>query len=162
MSDHRDSEPKDVLSFGPFSLFVAERLLKKGDEPIPLGGRALDILIALAERPGEIVTRHALISTVWPDVTVEEANLRFKWLPSGRRLVTGETALGTYQIFPVGVIVLLRRSHARAPSNWFRSPGLPPQNELKSFRRDQRGWSAVMTPLERWRSNFRSGASSVS
>jgi len=32
MSDHRDSEPKDVLSFGPFSLFVAERLLKKGDE----------------------------------------------------------------------------------------------------------------------------------
>jgi predicted ATPase/DNA-binding winged helix-turn-helix (wHTH) protein len=78
MSDHRDSEPKDVLSFGPFSLFVAERLLKKGDEPIPLGGRALDILIALAERPGEIVTRHALISTVWPDVTVEEANLRFQ------------------------------------------------------------------------------------
>ena len=44
MSDHRDSEPKDVLSFGPFSLFAAERLLKKGDEPIPLGGRALDIL----------------------------------------------------------------------------------------------------------------------
>jgi hypothetical protein len=30
MSDHRDSEPNDVLSFGPFSLFVAERLLKKG------------------------------------------------------------------------------------------------------------------------------------
>jgi DNA-binding winged helix-turn-helix (wHTH) protein len=78
MSDHRNPEPKDVLSFGPFSLFVAARLLKKGDEPIPLGGRALDILIALAERPGEIVTRHALISTVWPDVTVEEANLRFQ------------------------------------------------------------------------------------
>src|SRR6266403_354714 len=78
MSDHRDSEPKDVLSFGPFSLFAVERLLKKGDEPVPLGGRALDILIALAERPGEIVTRHALISTVWPDVTVEEANLRFQ------------------------------------------------------------------------------------
>ena len=78
MSDHRDSEPKDVLSFGPFSLFVAERLLKKGGEPIPLGGRALDILIALAERPGEVVTRKDLISTVWPDVTVEEANLRFQ------------------------------------------------------------------------------------
>src|SRR6202045_3037222 len=78
MSDHRNPEPKDVLSFGPFSLFGAERLLKKGDEPVPLGGRALDILIALAERAGEIVTRHALISTVWPDVTVEEANLRFQ------------------------------------------------------------------------------------
>src|ERR1700726_2321417 len=78
MSDHRNPEPKDVLSFGPFSLFAVERLLKKGDEPIPLGGRALDILIALAERPGEVVARKDLISTVWPDVTVEEANLRFQ------------------------------------------------------------------------------------
>src|SRR3984893_12997696 len=78
MSDHRNPEPKDVLSFGPFSLFAAERLLKKGDEPIRLRGRALDILIALAERPGEVVTRKDLISTVWPDVTVEEANLRFQ------------------------------------------------------------------------------------
>src|SRR6266403_800434 len=89
MSDHRDSEPKDVLSFGPFSLFAVERLLKKGDDPIPLGGRALDILIALAERPGEIVTRHALISTVWPDVTVEEANLRFQMAALRRALGDG-------------------------------------------------------------------------
>src|SRR6201986_1212822 len=78
MSDHSDPEPKDVLSFGPFSLFAAERLLKKGDEPVPLGGRALDILIALAERAGEVVTRKELISTVWPEGTVEEANLRFQ------------------------------------------------------------------------------------
>src|ERR1700692_4940959 len=78
VNDHRNPQLQDALSFGPFSLFAVERLLKKGDEPIPLGGRALDILIALAERPGEIVTRHALISTVWPDVTVEEANLRFQ------------------------------------------------------------------------------------
>src|ERR1700730_14341750 len=78
MSDHRDSEPKDVLSFGPFSLFVAERLLKKGDEPMPLGGRALDILIALTEQAGEVVSHKKLISSVWPDVTVEEANLRFQ------------------------------------------------------------------------------------
>src|ERR1700739_1621024 len=78
MNDRRNSQPKDVLSFGPFSLFAAERLLKKADEPIPLGGRALDILIALAERPGEVVTHKVLISTVWPDVTVEETNLRFQ------------------------------------------------------------------------------------
>src|SRR6201996_1122859 len=78
MSDHRNPEPKDVLSFGPFSLFAAERLLKKGDEPVPLGGRALDILIALAERAGQVVTHNELISTAWPGVTVEEANLRFQ------------------------------------------------------------------------------------
>ena len=78
MNDRRNSQTNDVLSFGPFSLFVAERLLKRADEPIPLGGRALDILIALAERAGEVVTHKELISSVWPDVTVEEANLRFQ------------------------------------------------------------------------------------
>jgi len=78
MSYHRNPEPKDVLSFGPFSLFAAERLLKKEDEPVALGDRALDILIALAERAGEVVTHKELISTVWPDVAVEEANLRFQ------------------------------------------------------------------------------------
>jgi DNA-binding winged helix-turn-helix (wHTH) protein len=74
MNDHRNL--KDVLSFGPFSLFAAGRLLKKPDEPVPLGGRVLDVLIALAERAGEVVPHKELISTVWPDVTVEDANLR--------------------------------------------------------------------------------------
>ena len=50
--------PKDVLSFGPFSLSAAERLLRKAGEPIPLGGRAFDILIALAERAGQVVTHN--------------------------------------------------------------------------------------------------------
>jgi predicted ATPase/DNA-binding winged helix-turn-helix (wHTH) protein len=76
MNDRDDPQPKDVLSFGPFSLLIAERLLRKADEPIPLGGRALDILIALAGRAGEVVTHQELISTAWPDVTVEDANLR--------------------------------------------------------------------------------------
>jgi predicted ATPase/DNA-binding winged helix-turn-helix (wHTH) protein len=76
MSDRRSSHPKDVFFFDPFSLFAAERLLKKADEPIPLGGRALDILIALAERAGEVVPHQELISTVWPGVTVENVNLR--------------------------------------------------------------------------------------
>src|ERR1700723_865176 len=78
MNDHRNSRPKDVLSFGPFSLFVAERLLKKADDPIPLGDRALDLLIALAERVGEVVTHKELISAAWPTVTVEKANLRYQ------------------------------------------------------------------------------------
>jgi predicted ATPase/DNA-binding winged helix-turn-helix (wHTH) protein len=66
----------DVASFGLFRLFAVERQLKKGDAPVQLGGRALDTLIALVERAGEIVTQKELISRVWPDVTVEETNLR--------------------------------------------------------------------------------------
>ena len=73
--DGEGSSTHGAVSFGPFRLFAAERQLKKGDEPLHLGGRALDTLIALVERAGEVVTQRELISRVWPDVTVEEANL---------------------------------------------------------------------------------------
>jgi DNA-binding winged helix-turn-helix (wHTH) protein len=76
MVDGSGSQATSVISFGPFRLYADERLLKKGDETLVVGGRALDILIALVERAGEVVTRKELISRVWPDVTVEEANLR--------------------------------------------------------------------------------------
>jgi predicted ATPase/DNA-binding winged helix-turn-helix (wHTH) protein len=65
-----------VVSFGPFRLFVRERQLNKDGEPLQLGGRALDTLIALVNRAGQVVTQKELIARVWPDVTVEEANLR--------------------------------------------------------------------------------------
>src|SRR6267142_3601755 len=65
-----------VASFGPFRLIEAERLLMKEDGPVSVGGRALDILIVLIERAGDVVCRRELIDRVWPDVIVEEANLR--------------------------------------------------------------------------------------
>jgi predicted ATPase/DNA-binding winged helix-turn-helix (wHTH) protein len=74
--DGGSSLTRGVVSFGPFRLFAVERQLQKGDEALPLGGRALDTLIALVERAGEVVTQGELISRVWPEVTVEEANLR--------------------------------------------------------------------------------------
>src|SRR5258707_8470686 len=76
MGDRENLPTDNVDSFGPFRLFAAERLLEKADQPLQLGGRALDILITLVERAGEVVTRKELISRVWPGVIVEEANLR--------------------------------------------------------------------------------------
>jgi predicted ATPase/DNA-binding winged helix-turn-helix (wHTH) protein len=88
MDDRDNQRPDHIVSFGPFRLFAAERLLKKGDEPVLLGGRSLDVLITLVERAGEVVTRKELISHVWPDVTVEEANLRVQ--VNGLRKALGE------------------------------------------------------------------------
>jgi predicted ATPase/DNA-binding winged helix-turn-helix (wHTH) protein len=76
MGDSDNLRTNDVASFGPFRLFMVERLLEKAGEPLELGNRALDILMALVERAGEVVTRKELISRAWPDVIVEEANLR--------------------------------------------------------------------------------------
>ncbi len=70
------SRTNNVVMFGPFKLFVTERLLRKGDEALPIGGRALDLLTALVERAGEVIGHKQLIARVWPDITVEEANLR--------------------------------------------------------------------------------------
>src|SRR5271156_801731 len=64
------------LRFGPFELSVGERMLRRDGQALPLGGRALDILIHLAERPGEVIAKQELIDRVWPDVTVEEGSIR--------------------------------------------------------------------------------------
>src|SRR5712664_2805629 len=64
------------LRFDPFELNVAERSLKKANQVVPLGGRAYDILIALLEKAGEVVPKAELIAKAWPDITVEEGNLR--------------------------------------------------------------------------------------
>ena len=64
------------LRFGPFELSIGERLLRRDGQALPLGGRALDILIYLADRPGEVIAKQQLIAHVWSDVTVEEGSLR--------------------------------------------------------------------------------------
>src|SRR6476620_12308141 len=64
------------LQFGPFELSIRERVLRREGEALPLGGRALDILIYLAERPGEVVAKRELMDHVWSDVTVEEGTIR--------------------------------------------------------------------------------------
>ena len=63
------------IAFGPFRLFPRQFLLLEGDKPVPLGSRALGILIALLERPGELVSKQELMARVWPDVFVVPTNL---------------------------------------------------------------------------------------
>src|SRR5258706_8423575 len=64
------------LKFGPFELASRERVLRRDGVVLRLGDRALDILIYLAERPGEVVAKRELMDHVWSDVTVEEGSLR--------------------------------------------------------------------------------------
>jgi DNA-binding winged helix-turn-helix (wHTH) protein len=63
------------VSFGPFCLLPKQFLLREGDKPVSLGSRALEILIALLERRGELVSKQDLMARVWPNVFVEPANL---------------------------------------------------------------------------------------
>jgi len=64
------------FAFGCFLLRPEQQLLLKREAPVRIGGRALDILTALVEKPGELVDKRSLISRVWPNTYVEETNLK--------------------------------------------------------------------------------------
>jgi predicted ATPase/DNA-binding winged helix-turn-helix (wHTH) protein len=120
-----------VVSFGPFRLFAAERQLKKGDEALQLGGRALDTLIALVERPGELVTQGELISRVWPDVTVEEANLRI-------HIASLRKALGDGREGARYIVTVAGRGYCFVAPVTRSTPQYPPAREVAVFDRLQR------------------------
>ena len=64
------------LRFGPFELSVGARVLRRDGAVLPLGSRALDILIYLSGHPGEVISKQKLLDHVWSDVNVEEGSLR--------------------------------------------------------------------------------------
>ena len=79
-----------AMSFGPFRVLPNQRLLLEGDRPLRLGSRALDILVALIERAGELVSKGELMARVWPDTFVEEGNLKVQVAALRRTLRDGE------------------------------------------------------------------------
>src|SRR5882762_8586294 len=128
--DTRSKRPvsPDLICFGPFRLSVAERVLEKEGVRVRLGSRALDILIALVQRPTEVVTKKELFAKVWPDLVVDEGNLRYhvsalrKALGEGRsggRYVTNVSGRGYCFVAPISRAAsqptLLRNSRVHSP-----------------------------------------------
>lgn len=63
------------LRFGRFELRPAERVLLDGGLPVPLGGRAFDVLVVLAAHAGRLVPKSQLLDEAWPGLVVEEGNV---------------------------------------------------------------------------------------
>ncbi len=66
----------ESIAFGRFRVLAHRRELLADDVPIKLGGRAFDLLMALIETPGAIVSKDDLLTRVWPDRVVAENNLQ--------------------------------------------------------------------------------------
>ena len=79
--------------FGAFELQPDQRRLLKDGEPIALRPRAFDLLVALVDRTGHLVTKEELLERVWPKVVVEEAALHVQ--VSALRKVLGSDAITT-------------------------------------------------------------------
>ena len=79
-----------AIVVGPFQIIPAKRLLTRDGVPVDIGGRALDLLVALVEQPGRVVSKRELLRRVWPDAIVEEGSLRFHMNGLRRALGDGE------------------------------------------------------------------------
>lgn len=64
------------VRFGAFRLVAAERVLFLNDQRLKIGDRALDLLVALVGRAGEVLSKTDLMQAAWPGLHVEEATLR--------------------------------------------------------------------------------------
>lgn len=69
-------ESDEIVEFGPFRLHVAGRLLQRNGLAVKLGSRSLDLLIALVERAGDVLSHRELIALAWMGLVVDEANVR--------------------------------------------------------------------------------------
>ena len=142
VSDPTNSNASRIV-FGPFCVAPGKRLLLRDGVAMDIGGRALDLLIALVERPGRVISKRELIKRVWPDIIVEEGSLRFHM--AGLRKILGDGENGDrYISTQVGVgyafvapIVLLPAEEGAGPASLAAVPKpapcaghLPPRAQL--------------------------------
>ena len=99
------------FQFGDFLLVPRERLLLRNNEPIPLTGKAFDLLLVLVRRSGHLMSKDELLQEVWPGRIVEEVNLtvnisavRKALGPSGPALVQTVSKRGYRFLAPVILI----------------------------------------------------------
>ena len=78
---------------GEVEIRPAERRVLRAGVPLALGGRAFDLLLALIERRGEVLSKDELMRQVWPGLVVEENNLTVHM--SALRKVIGPAAIST-------------------------------------------------------------------
>ena len=87
--------PTEVLQVGPFQLHVEKRVLLRDEQPVALAPRAVEVMVVLATKANEIISKDDLMRAVWPDTFVEEVNLAVH-VSALRKLLAG--AGGTIQI----------------------------------------------------------------
>lgn len=78
--------------FGPFTLDVANEALMRGGKRVPLQPQPMTVLMLLASRPGELVTRKELQSAVWSDGTFIDFDQGLNWCVKRIREVLGDDA----------------------------------------------------------------------
>jgi predicted ATPase/DNA-binding winged helix-turn-helix (wHTH) protein len=98
MTSRLDDRP--IYEFECFRLNPAERLLLREGQAVALTPKAFDVLLYLVERHGRLVEKHALLSDLWPDAVVEEANLAYNISVIRKALSNGSEMNSMIQTVP--------------------------------------------------------------
>jgi TolB-like protein/DNA-binding winged helix-turn-helix (wHTH) protein/Tfp pilus assembly protein PilF len=127
----RKWEKRGVLATAGIFLFEEFRLDRQGDGlsrrdergmfvPVPIGLRALDVLVVLVERPRELVSKEAIMGAVWGRTVVENANLTVQISALRRVLDQGRSESSCIQTVPARgyrfLPAVTRIGHAARPS----------------------------------------------
>jgi DNA-binding winged helix-turn-helix (wHTH) protein len=89
-----------LYEFGSFTVQPDERLLLREGRPVSLTPKAFDLLIQLIERPGQLVGKQELMTALWPETFVEEANLAYTMSALRRALGDGQDGNQYIQTVP--------------------------------------------------------------
>jgi len=109
---------RPVYASGDCEIDVARRELRVLGSPVPLGGRAFEIIEVLAQSAGELVTKDELMNRVWPGAVVMENTLQV-------HAAAIRKALGPYR----GLLKTESRRGYRLLGHWtmrYRELGYPP------------------------------------
>jgi DNA-binding winged helix-turn-helix (wHTH) protein len=82
-----------AFRFGEFELQPDERILRRGEEPVPLAPKAFDALLHFVRNSEHLVGKDELMRALWPSTHVSEANLTN--IVAALRKVLGATAIQT-------------------------------------------------------------------
>jgi predicted ATPase/DNA-binding winged helix-turn-helix (wHTH) protein len=84
--------PKVIYQCGQLEIDVTRRELRVRGVTAPIGGRAFEIIEALVQAAGELVTKDDLMERVWPGAIVEESTL-FVHISAVRRALGPERGI---------------------------------------------------------------------
>jgi TolB-like protein/Tfp pilus assembly protein PilF len=118
----------DELNFGPFRLDTAKRILMRDGMPVRVGGRALDILCALAAARGELVSKDALMAAVWPGQIVEENAIQVQVSALRKALDEKQTGANYIVTVPGRGYRLVDLAPAQASGGESATPRLPTED----------------------------------
>jgi DNA-binding winged helix-turn-helix (wHTH) protein len=131
------------VEFGRFLVLLRQRRLLADGVPIALGTRAFDLLLALVEANGALVSKQQLYARIWPGIVVAEENLKVQVFALRRalgedgNLIRTEVGRGYRFIAAVRLAVPSSRCQRLIQPRYWSNRGVFPQ---RTTQRPYSGW----------------------